>query len=115
MPNTKPLMISAADFEEKQRRAAATSWCDYAFYIGGSAVTASQLAELEQLPGCAGVKVFMGSSFGDLLCDDREVLRTIPKHGFDAPCCTAARPTWATAWGRTAHRCCCWIDSHAWM
>lgn len=82
MPNTKPLTISAADFEEKQRRAAATSWCDYAFYIGGSAVNASQLAELEQLPGCAGVKVFMGSSFGDLLCDDREVLRAILKHGY---------------------------------
>lgn len=82
MPNTKPLTISPADLEEKQRRAAATSWCDYAFYIGGSAVNASQLAELEQLPGCAGVKVFMGSSFGDLLCDDRDVLRIILKYGY---------------------------------
>ncbi|WP_146801160.1 dihydroorotase, partial [Bisbaumannia pacifica] len=42
---------------------------------------AERLAELERLPGCAGVKVFMGSSFGDLLADDDTVLRRILRHG----------------------------------
>ena len=44
-------------------------------------MNAEQLAKLEKLPGCAGVKVFMGSSFGDLLADDDEVLRRILRHG----------------------------------
>ncbi len=57
------------------------AWCDYAFYIGGSAVNAEQLQTLENLPGCAGVKIFMGSSFGDLLTDDDTVLRRILRHG----------------------------------
>lgn len=42
---------------------------------------AESLGELEKLPGCAGVKVFMGSSFGDLLADNDDVLRRIVAHG----------------------------------
>lgn len=81
MPNTNPLTLTAADLQAKLDRAHGRAWCDYAFYMGGSAVNAEQLAELERLPGCAGVKVFMGSSFGDLLADDEDVLRRIVRHG----------------------------------
>lgn len=81
MPNTNPLTLTAADLQAKLDRAQSRAWCDYAFYMGGSAVNAEQLAELERLPGCAGVKVFMGSSFGDLLADDEDVLRRIVRHG----------------------------------
>lgn len=81
MPNTAPLTLSAADLQAKLDNAQGRAWCDHAFYIGGSAVNAQQLAELESLPGCAGVKVFMGSSFGDLLADDDDVLRRILHHG----------------------------------
>lgn len=81
MPNTNPLTLSAADLQAKFDAAQGRAWCDHAFYIGGSAVNAEQLAELENLPGCAGVKVFMGSSFGDLLADGDEVLRRILRHG----------------------------------
>lgn len=81
MPNTAPLTLSAADLQAKLDAARGRAWCDHAFYVGGSAVNAEQLAELENLPGCAGVKVFMGSSFGDLLADDDEVLRRILRHG----------------------------------
>lgn len=81
MPNTHPLTLSAADIADKLARARARAWCDHAFYVGGSAVNAEQLAMLEQLPGCAGVKVFMGSSFGDLLSESEQVLRAILRHG----------------------------------
>jgi dihydroorotase len=81
MPNTNPLTLNAADLRAKLDAATDRAWCDYAFYIGGSAVNAERLAALENLPGCAGVKVFMGSSFGALLADDEEVLRRILRHG----------------------------------
>ncbi|WP_246797344.1 dihydroorotase [Burkholderia perseverans] len=81
MPNTQPLTLDAAALDAKLARARGTAWCDHAFYLGGSAVNAERLAELERLPGCAGVKVFMGSSFGDLLADEDAVLRRIVRHG----------------------------------
>ncbi|MCG8519113.1 MAG: dihydroorotase [Pseudomonadales bacterium] len=81
MPNTNPLTLGQADLQAKLDAAKERSWCDYAFYIGGSGVNAGQLEMLETLPGCAGVKVFMGSSFGDLLADDDTVLRRILRHG----------------------------------
>lgn len=81
MPNTDPLTLSAADLQAKLDAARGRAWCDHAFYVGGSAVNAEQLAELENRPGCAGIKVFMGSSFGDLLADDDQVLRRILRHG----------------------------------
>lgn len=81
MPNTHPLTLSAADLQAKLDAARGRAWCDHAFYIGGSAVNAEQLEALENLPGCAGVKVFMGSSFGELLADDDAVLRRILRHG----------------------------------
>jgi dihydroorotase len=81
MPNTNPLTLWKADLQAKLDAANGRAWCDYAFYIGGSAVNAEQLQTLENLPGCSGVKVFMGSSFGDLLTDDDSVLRRILSHG----------------------------------
>lgn len=81
MPNTHPLTLWEADLQAKLDAAQHRAWCDYAFYIGGSAVNAEQLQNLENLPGCAGVKVFMGSSFGDLLADEDTVLRKVLQHG----------------------------------
>jgi dihydroorotase len=74
MPNTKPPLISAADMTDKLRRAAGRMWTDFAFYMGGSPLNADQLGELERLPGCCGVKIFMGSSTGNLLIPDDETL-----------------------------------------
>lgn len=81
MPNTRPLTLSGADLRDKLQRAAASSWCDYAFYIGGAAANSNQLLALELLPGCCGIKVFMGSSFGDLLTDNDDTLRQLLRHG----------------------------------
>lgn len=81
MPNTHPLTLTASDLQQKLSIAERDAYCDYAFYIGGSAANVEHLAELEQLPGCCGVKVFMGSSFGNLLTDDQDVLRRILHNG----------------------------------
>lgn len=77
MPNTHPLTLDADDLGDKLQRMEERAWCNYAFYMGGSADNVDQLAALEQLPGCAGVKVFMGSSFGSLLADEDELLEKI--------------------------------------
>ena len=53
--------------------------CDFAFFIGGTRDNTKDLPELERLPGCAGVKVFMGSSTGSLLVEDDEGVRDILK------------------------------------
>ena len=81
MPNTNPLTLWEEDLQAKLEAARGRAWCDHAFYIGGSATNANQLSVLENLPGCAGIKVFMGSSFGDLLADDEAVLRRILSQG----------------------------------
>jgi dihydroorotase len=70
MPNTDPLTTTAATFEDKLRRATGRMHCDFAFYVGGTHENVRELPELERLPGCAGVKVFMGSSTGSLLVPD---------------------------------------------
>ncbi len=80
MPNTNPPTTSAEALADKLARAAGRMFCDYAFFIGGTAENASQLAALELLPGCAGIKVFIGSSTGSLLVEDATVLRTILMH-----------------------------------
>ncbi len=69
MPNTNPTTTTGAAIEEKLRRAHHRMFCDYAFYVGGSAESTPNLPELEVLPGVCGVKIFMGSSTGDLLAD----------------------------------------------
>jgi len=72
MPNTKPLTVTAEALADKVKRARDRMHCDFAFYIGGTRDNADDLGDLERLPGCAGTKVFMGSSTGDLLVDDDE-------------------------------------------
>src|SRR6218665_1842929 len=72
MPNTEPLTITAETHRDKMARAEGRAFCDYAFYMGGCDGNAHYLNELERLPGCSGVKVFMGSSTGALLARSEE-------------------------------------------
>ncbi len=81
MPNTNPATTTRAALEEKLALARERSWVDHAFFIGAAAENAGELATLERLPGCAGVKIFLGSSTGSLLVDDPRVLREVLKHG----------------------------------
>ena len=77
MPNTKPLTTSEAALEDKIRRGRHRMHCDFAFWVGGTRENARDVAELERLPGAAGIKVFMGSSTGDLLVEDDEGVKSI--------------------------------------
>ena len=72
MPNTKPLTVTAAALADKVRRASNRMYCDFAFYMGGTRENVADLAAFEKLRGCAGIKVFMGSSTGELLVEDDE-------------------------------------------
>ena len=79
MPNTQPTTTSAEALADKVARAHHRMHCDFAFFMGGTRENAQALPELERLPGCAGVKVFMGSSTGSLLVEDDEGVRNILK------------------------------------
>ena len=81
MPNTKPPTVTAADLEDKLSRANGRAWCDIAFYVGAAASNVDVLAELERLPGCAGVKLFMGSSTGNLLVESDEMVARVLSQG----------------------------------
>lgn len=81
MPNTKPSTLTAAALAEKCRRAKDRAWVDIAFFIGAAAENAAELADLERLPGCAGVKVFMGSSTGSLLVANDATLAMVLANG----------------------------------
>jgi len=81
MPNTNPNTDSAARIEDKLKRAHHRMWCDHAFYVGATGENAEQLAELEMMPGTAGVKIFMGASTGSLLVAEDEALACVLAHG----------------------------------
>src|SRR5262249_54453547 len=70
MPNTKPLTTSAKTLADKVRRARKRMFCDFAFFVGGTRDNIEDIPALERLEASAGIKVFMGSSTGDLLVDD---------------------------------------------
>jgi dihydroorotase len=77
MPNTDPLTVTAETFADKVKRGHHRMHCDFAFFIGGTRDNVQDLPQLERAPGCAGVKVFIGSSTGALLVEDDESLRRI--------------------------------------
>ncbi|MDB5432931.1 MAG: dihydroorotase, multifunctional complex type [Caulobacter sp.] len=81
MPNTEPTTTDPEALADKLARAKGRMHCDHAFYVGGTHDNARFLGELERLPGCCGVKVFMGASTGTLLVADDEgveaVLRSV--------------------------------------
>ncbi|MFL5258258.1 MAG: dihydroorotase [Hyphomicrobiales bacterium] len=80
MPNTTPATTFAGAVLDKLERAAGRMSCDFAFYVGATHTNIDDLAELEALPGVAAVKVFMGSSTGELLVpDDPSIARILAK------------------------------------
>ncbi len=80
MPNTNPLTVTEEALADKVRRATNRMYCDFAFYVGGTRDNAHLLGDLEMLPGCAGTKVFMGSSTGSLLVEDDDGVASILKN-----------------------------------
>jgi dihydroorotase len=80
MPNTDPLTTSEAALADKVKRGTDRMHCDFAFWVGGTHENAADVAELERLPGAAGIKVFMGSSTGSLLVEDDDGVAAILKN-----------------------------------
>ncbi len=74
MPNTAPPTVTAAALEAKLARASRRSVVDYGFYVGAAV---DNLAELRRARRACGIKIFMGSSTGDMLVDDQERLEAI--------------------------------------
>lgn len=111
MPNTKPPTLTQAALEDKLKRAEGRAWCDHAFFVGASATNVDELADLEMLPGCCGVKIFMGSSTGGLLVEDDETLervlaggyRRVAVHAEDEPRLKERRPIAEQAKKPSAH------------
>ncbi|HTK78974.1 MAG TPA: dihydroorotase [Rhizomicrobium sp.] len=81
MPNTNPPTTTRLAIEDKFARAKDRMHCDYAFYVGATPQTVGALCMLEEIPGVAGVKAFLGSSTGTLLLDDEESILFALKGG----------------------------------
>lgn len=77
MPNTNPLTTDEERLADKVSRGTNRMHCDFAFWVGGTKENAQHVGELERLPGAAGIKVFMGSSTGDLLVADDDGVASI--------------------------------------
>lgn len=80
MPNTEPTTTDPEALADKLKRAKGRMDCDHAFYVGGTHENAKYLGELERLPGCCGVKVFMGASTGSLLIADDAGVEQVLAH-----------------------------------
>lgn len=76
MPNTIPNTTTQERLEEKFRIAAATSVANYSFYIGATNDNFNELAKAAGA-GAAGIKVFLGSSTGNMLVSDEKSIEKI--------------------------------------
>jgi len=74
MPNTSPAATTQARIDEKLALAAAKSCVNFGFYVGATPRNVTDLIAAERTPG---IKIFIGSSTGDLLVDDQAALERI--------------------------------------
>jgi len=78
MPNTIPQTTTIEKLEEKFSRAAETSYANYSFMFGGTNDNLDEIKKVDKSK-VAGLKLFLGSSTGNMLVDDEAVLREIFK------------------------------------
>ncbi len=78
MPNTIPHAITIEKLEEKFSIAENTSWANYSFMFGGTNDNLEEILKIDANK-VAGLKLFLGSSTGNMLVDDQEVLEEIFK------------------------------------
>jgi dihydroorotase len=76
MPNTVPNTFTKQLLEAKYERASIVSLANYSFYMGASNDNIEEVLNTDPDNVC-GVKVFMGSSTGNMLVDNRETLETL--------------------------------------
>lgn len=76
MPNTVPSATTISLLEEKYKRASQVSLANYSFFMGTTNHNIEELLKVDERKIC-GVKIFMGSSTGDMLVDDPKALERI--------------------------------------
>ena len=76
MPNTKPQTTTIADLEWKLQRGAETSAANYSFFFGGTNDNMDEIRKLDR-SRVPGLKLFLGSSTGNMLVDKKESLERI--------------------------------------
>ena len=81
MPNTSPAITDAGRIAWKRDRVAEAAWCDMGLYVGGTRANTPELGALEREPGVCAIKVFAGSSTGDLMIEDDAGLEAVMRHG----------------------------------
>jgi len=81
MPNTSPAITDMKTLAWKQDYVSQQAWCDMGLYVGGTKTNIAALAALETQPGVCAVKVFAGSSTGDLMVEDDEHLEMLMQAG----------------------------------
>lgn len=81
MPNTAPSITDAERLAWKQEYVERAAWCDMGLYVGGTKTNIADLADLELGRGVCAIKVFAGSSTGDLLVEDDENLERVMRSG----------------------------------
>ena len=80
MPNTNPPTSNMREFQRKLDLGKNRMYCNYAFYFGATADNADDLASLEGLEGCCGIKLFAGSSTGNLLVAEENDIEKVFKN-----------------------------------
>ena len=81
MPNTSPSITDADRVAWKQDYVEQQAWCDMGLYVGGTRGNIAQLPELETTRGVCAIKVFAGSSTGDLMVEDDASLERVMRSG----------------------------------
>jgi dihydroorotase len=81
MPNTAPPTTDTARLAWKQEYVERVAWCDMGLYVGGTKTNIADLAGLETGRGVCAIKVFAGSSTGDLLVEDDASLERVMRAG----------------------------------
>ena len=76
MPNCRPQTVTAEALEDKHARAAAGSMANWGFYLGATNDNLEAVRAVDRHLAC-GIKVFMGSSTGNMLVDDERTLEGI--------------------------------------
>lgn len=76
MPNTKPQTVTIEELDRKYELGAVKSYANYSFYMGATNDNLHELKKVDAKEVC-GVKVFMGSSTGNMLVDSRKTLQSI--------------------------------------
>jgi dihydroorotase len=81
MPNTTPAITDAERLDWKRAHIFGRAWCDMGFYVGATKANIATLADLEAAPNVCAIKVFAGSSTGDLLVEDDASLEAVMRSG----------------------------------